>query len=191
MAAPLPAAPIARKSTSRVFLLLTLLLLLLGGAGAYLYLQSDGQQFVERLLVTLKGEEPAAPVEQRIGLTISGSSYVDNREVGQLLVIQGAATNNFSGVRSAITVKGVLVGADGKVLQQQTVFCGNYLSEEKLRTMKYAQIEEAMNNQFGDSLVNMNVKPGTAIRFTVVFRNLPQNLANISVEVVDSKPGGL
>jgi uncharacterized repeat protein (TIGR01451 family) len=130
-------------------------------------------------------------VEQRIGLTISGSSYVDNREVGQLLVIQGTATNNFSGVRSAITVKGVLVDADGKVLQQQTVFCGNYLSEEKLRTMRYSQIEEAMNNQFGDSLANMNVKPGSAIRFTVVFRNLPQNLANINVEVVDSKPGGL
>ncbi len=62
----------------------------------------------------------------------------------------------------------------GKILQQQTVFCGNYLNDEKLRTMKYAQIEEAMNNQFGDSLANMNVKPNATIRFTIVFRNLPQ-----------------
>jgi uncharacterized repeat protein (TIGR01451 family) len=56
--------------------------------------------------------------------------------------------------------------------------------------MKYAQIEEAMNNQFGDSLANMNIKPGTVLRFTIVFRNVPKELANINVEVVDSKPGG-
>jgi uncharacterized repeat protein (TIGR01451 family) len=88
-------------------------------------------------------------------------------------------------------VKGLILDAGGKVLQQQTVFCGNYLSEEKLRTMKYAQIEEAMNNEFGDSLANMNVKPGATIRFTIVFRNVPKEMANINVEVVDSKAGGL
>ena len=56
--------------------------------------------------------------------------------------------------------------------------------------MKYTQIEEAMNNQFGDSLANMNVKPGVAIRFTIVFRNVSPEMASINVEVVDSKPGG-
>jgi uncharacterized repeat protein (TIGR01451 family) len=56
--------------------------------------------------------------------------------------------------------------------------------------MKYAQIEEAMNNQFGDSLSNMNVSPGKVLRFTIVFRNIPKEMANINVEVVDSKPGG-
>jgi predicted Zn finger-like uncharacterized protein len=189
---PLPGIATPHKSsTSKSLLILVLLLLLLCAAGGYFYMMGDGQQLIARVMNTLKGEEPAAPVEQRIGLTIAGSSYVDNRDAGQLLVIQGSATNNFGGARSAITVKGILVDANGKSLQQQTVFCGNYLSEEKLRILKYAQIEEAMNNQFGDSLTNMNVKPGAAIRFTIVFRNLPQNLANINVEVVDSKPGGL
>jgi hypothetical protein len=167
------------------------LLLLLCGAGGYFYFASEGQQFAEQLMLKLKGEEAAPVVEQRIGLSIADSSYVYNREVGQLLVIQGATTNNFGAVRSAITVKGVLLNADGKVLQQQTVFAGNYLSEEKLREIPYAQIEEAMNNQFGDSLTNMNVKPKATIRFTIVFRNPPQDLAGINVEVVDSKPGGL
>ena len=50
-------------------------------------------------------------------------------------------------------------------------------------------IEEAMNNQFGDSLSNMNVAAGASIPFTIVFRNLPEGIANINVEVVDSKPG--
>lgn len=188
---PLP-APTARKNPlSRVLLALLLLLLILCGAGAYFYLLGGGDQVVERLVLKLKGEEPAAPTEQRIGLAISGSSYVANREAGQLLVIQGTATNNFAGARSAITVKGVLLDGGGNVLQQQTVFCGNYLSEDKLAGMPYAQIEEAMNNQFGDSLSNMNLKSGGTIRFTIVFRNPPRELANINVEVVDSKPGGL
>ena len=55
-------------------------------------------------------------LEQRIGLNIAGSSYVDNREAGQLLVIQGSATNNFTGARSAITVKGLILDAAGKIV---------------------------------------------------------------------------
>lgn len=190
--AALPAPAMPRKSPlSRVMLLLVLLLLALCGGAGYFYFMGDGQKFVESLLLKVKGEESAAPVEQRIGLKIAGSSYVDNRSTGQLLVIQGSATNNFTGARSSITVKGLLLDVHGKSLQQQTVFCGNYLSEDRLRTMNYAQIEEAMNNQFGDSLANMNVKPGVELRFTIVFRNVPKEMANINVEVVDSKPGGL
>lgn len=189
---PLRPPPRPRKSPmSRVLLILILLLLILCGAGGYFYFLGGGAEVVDRLLQKAKGEEPAGPVEQRISLAIAGSSYVDNRDAGQLLVIQGAATNNFAGARSAITVKGVIIDAGGKVLQQQTVFCGNPLSEEKLRAMKYAQIEEAMNNQFGDSLTNMNLKAGATIPFTIVFRNVPKEMANINVEVVDSKPGGL
>jgi predicted Zn finger-like uncharacterized protein len=190
--APLPFPAKASKSPlSRMVLILVLLLLVLCGAGGYFYFMGDGQQIINSLIMKVKGEEPVAPVEQRIGLKIAGSSYVENRDAGQLLVIQGSVTNNFTGVRSAITVKGVLLDAGGKILQQQTVFCGNYLGDEKLRTLKYKQLEEAMNNQFGDSLSNMNVKPGKELRFTIVFRNLPKELANINVEVVDSKPGGL
>ena len=190
-AAPTPSA-LRKGPLNRLLVLLALLLLALCGAGIYFYFADAGQQLAERLMATLKGEDAAVEaVEQRIGLSIAGSSYVDNREAGTLLVIQGATTNNFSGVRSAITVKGVLLNADGRVLQQQTVFAGNYLDEERLREAPYVQIEEAMNNQFGDSLSNMNVKPGATIRFTIVFRNPPPELASITVEVVDSKPGGL
>lgn len=183
----LPPAP-ARSSLARN--VVVLLLLILCGIGGYFYFAADGRQLFERLLTQLSGSEPAVPGEQRIGLEIAGSSYVQNQEAGQLLIIQGSAINHFTGARSAITVKGVIQDATGKVLQQQTVFCGNYLDEEQLRTLKYVQIEEAMNNQFGNSLSNMNIKSGTAIPFTIVFRNVPKELANISVEVVDSKPGG-
>jgi hypothetical protein len=36
----------------------------------------------------------------------------------------------------------------------------------------------------------MNIASGGSIPFTIVFRNLPADIATINVEVVDSKPGG-
>jgi hypothetical protein len=134
------------------------------------------------------GEAPAGAPGDRIGINIAGSSYV-NGQAGQMLVIQGAAVNNHQTTRSAITVKGVLLDAKGNSLLQQTVFCGNQLDASALQSMPFAAIEEAMNNQFGEGLSNMNVATGASIPFTIVFRTLPEGVANINVEVVDSKPG--
>jgi len=185
----LPAAT-AEPAKSRALPLLVLLLILCA-IGGYISFTTDGQQRLNQLLATITGEPSAVPDGQQIGLEIAGSSYVNNQEAGQLLVIQGSAINNFATARSALTVKGVILDAGGKVLQQQTAFCGNYLDDGQLRGYRYAQIEEAMNNQFGAGLANMNVKPGKAIPFTIVFRNVPKEMANIHVEVVDSKAGGL
>jgi len=196
---PLAAPQIKRKSpVSRILqmvsVLLLLLVLALGGAVGYFYYIDGGldlNRMVQRfpILQDYIGTLPASAPAQRIALNIAGSTYVNNSKAGQLLVIQGAAVNNFEKARSAITVKGVLLDAQGKVLYQQTVFCGNPLKDDKLATMSFDRIEEAMNNQFGDSLSNMNVAVGAKIPFTIVFRNLPEGIANINVEVVDSKPG--
>lgn len=191
---PIPRPRPAKKSSlSRILGLLVLLLVVLGGAAGYLYLQ-DGSlnlRTVAQYLPFLKdylGQPPPPSPGERVGINIIGSSYV-NGQAGQMLVIQGTATNNYPTARSAITIKGILLDDQGKKLLQQTVFCGNKLEEPALRSMSFAAIEEAMNNQFGDSLSNMNVAPGAAIPFTIVFRNLPSGIANINVEVVDSKPG--
>lgn len=191
---PLQAPPPPKKSSlSRILLLLVLLLVILGGAAGYLFMQegSLNLNIVVKYLPFLQdyiGEVPADAPGDRIGITIDGSSYVTGK-AGQMLIIQGAAVNNHKATRSAITVKGVLLDAKGKALLQQTVFCGNQLDDSALQSMPFAAIEEAMNNQFGDSLSNMNVAAGASIPFTIVFRNLPEGIANINVEVVDSKPG--
>jgi predicted Zn finger-like uncharacterized protein len=191
---PLLAPPPPKKSSlSRILVLLVLLLAILGGAAGFLFIQEGtiNLSTIGQYLPFLQeyiGEAPASSPGDRIGINVSGSSYVNGTE-GQLLVIQGAAVNNHPVTRSSITIKGVLLDAQGQTLLQQTVFCGNQLSDNALKTMSFAAIEEAMNNQFGDSLSNMNVAAGTSIPFTIVFRNLPGGIANINVEVVDSKPG--
>ncbi|MBW2503409.1 MAG: zinc-ribbon domain-containing protein [Deltaproteobacteria bacterium] len=182
------------KSPSRARGLFLLLILVIAGAAAYLYFVEgivSKDQLVERypFLQTYLGDSQSSLTSPRINISVSESLYVKNTEAGQLLVIQGNATNNHPDSRSAITVKGILQNEQGKVLLQQTVFCGNYLPGEKLKSMPFKTIEEAMNNQFGDSLSNMNVASGATIPFTIVFRNLPKGIANINVEYVDSKPG--
>ena len=185
----LPPASTRRKSPlNRILGLLILLLLVLGGAAGYFYMQ-DGSLDINRIIQRLTGETQPGVSENRIGINITGSSYVNNPNAGQLLIVQGEAVNNFSTARSAITVKGILLDAQGKTLFQQTVSCGNFLDEKAISRMPFDKIEEAMNNQFGDSLSNMNVAAGAAIPFTIVFRNLPEGIANINVEVVGSKMG--
>jgi len=191
---PLPVPPPPKKSSlSRILVLLVLLLVILGGAAGFLFIQEGAINLktIGQYLPFLQeyiGEAPVSSPGDRIGINVSGSSYVTG-EAGQMLVIQGAAVNNHSATRSAITIKGILLDAQGQTLLQQTVFCGNKLDDTAIKTMSFAAIEETMNNQFGDSLSNMNVAAGASIPFTIVFRNLPDGLANINVEVVDSKPG--
>ncbi len=190
---PAPPPPPKKSSLSRVLVLLVLLLVVLGGAAGFLVMQGgtlNPQTLTEYLpfLEEYIGKAPATAPAQSIDINISGSSYV-NGQAGQMLVIQGAAVNKHPSSRSSITIKGVLLDANGKTLLQQTVFCGNRLSDEVLETLPFKSIEEAMNNEFGDGLSNMNVASGASIPFTIVFRNLPDGIANINVEVVDSKPG--
>ena len=192
---PLPVPPPPKKSSlSRILLLLILLLVVLGGAAGFLFMQEGSvnlnavTQYLPFLKDYVGGPQEAARGD-RIGINISGSSYV-NGQAGQMLVIQGAAVNNYTSTRSSIVIKGTLLDAQGKALRQQTVFCGNPLDETALAKMPFSAIEEAMNNEFGDSLSNINIAAGASIPFTIVFRNLPAGIANINVEVVDSKPGG-
>ncbi len=191
---PLPVPPPPKKSSlSRILLLLILLLVVLGGAAGFQFMQEGSLNLkaVTEYLPFLKdyiGETQEVAPADRIGINISSSSYV-NGQAGQMLVIQGTAVNNDTNRRSSITIKGTLLDADGTTLLQQTVFCGNALDDAALARMPFSAIEEAMNNEFGDSLSNMNIASGGSIPFTIVFRNLPSGIANINVEVVDSKSG--
>jgi predicted Zn finger-like uncharacterized protein len=165
---PLPTPPPAKKSSlSRILVLLVLLLVVLGGAAGFLFMQEGS--------LNLNVVTQYLPFLQEY--------------IGEDPVIQGEVVNNHTSPRSIITVKGVLLDAQAKPLLQQTVFCGNKLDNTALETMPFKEIEEAMNNQFGAATSNMNVAPGAKVPFTIVFRNLPNGITNINVEVVSADTG--
>jgi len=179
----------SRKSPWRGLIFLILILLLaLSAAGAYLFLK-QGNLDIAAIMSQVTGQAPPTQPAGQIQITDLTSAFVNNREAGELFIIHGQAVNQFKEVRSAITVKGVLYNQNGKALLQQTVFCGNRLTATELQEWPFAKIEEAMNNQFGDSLSNLNVAPGARIPFTIVFKNLPRDLSEFTVEMADSKPG--
>lgn len=188
-AEPLILRPAPRKSpVASLMVFLLVLLIVLTAITGYLFWQKGPQAF-EQLILGLTGEKAVPPgLQEGIDLRALQSLFVANQEAGELFVIHGQAVNRFTEPRSAIQVKGVVYDAAGKPILQQTVFCGNALSDEQLRTLPYAGIEEAMNNQFGDSLSNLNVRPGQSIAFSIVFRNLPPGMSEFTVEVVDSRP---
>jgi hypothetical protein len=114
------------------------------------------------------------------------AKYVKNKLTGDLLVISGEAVNEFTKPRAAIQIKGMVYGADGSVLSSKNAFCGNPLTSEQLSTMSMEKIEAAMANQFGDSLANMEVAPGKAIPFVIVFAKPSAESKDYGVEPAGS-----
>lgn len=124
-------------------------------------------------------------------ITILGMSgrFVENATAGTLFVVEGQVKNEFKETRSAIAVRGVLYNQAGKQTMRKKVYCGNKLSEKELQTLSLESIQERLDNQFGDSLSNLDVSPDVVLPYTIVFGKLPDNLAEFNVEIAESAPG--
>lgn len=123
--------------------------------------------------------------EGSITVKSADGAFLTNSEAGEVFVIRGEVINNYSKPRASIQVKGILYGPTGAV-QQKTAYCGNALTNEQLATLPEAKITAVMNNQFGDSLSNMGVKPGATIPYVIVFANVPQGIKDFAVEAAGS-----
>jgi predicted Zn finger-like uncharacterized protein len=117
------------------------------------------------------------------------SSFVKNVKAGKLFIITGKIKNGYSDARSYIKVTGKLY-AKGKVLvQKQTVFCGNVLSDIELSNLELSAINKRLSNRLGDNNSNIKVKAGQELPFMIVFGNLPSNLEEFAIETEGSVPG--
>lgn len=131
-------------------------------------------------------KESATRATGKITLRHVKASFLDNAESGELLVVSGEALNEFSMPRASLQVKVTVPEPAGQGMISKTAYCGNPLTDEQLESMPLEKIEEAMSNQFGDSLANMEVAPGKAIQFVVVVANLPKEAKDFSIQPVGS-----
>jgi len=116
------------------------------------------------------------------------SKFVDNAKIGKLFVITGTVKNEYSNNRRFIRLTGRLFST-GKVLaKEETVYCGNSISDIELGQMEAGDIKKALTNRFGDKKSNANVKPGQQLSFMVVFSDLPQDLEEFTIEISGSDP---
>jgi hypothetical protein len=139
----------------------------------------DGPEEINEKLKQYFGQttEESTGIDQ-ISLGTLEGRFLRNEHTGEIFLIRGEAINNFNQPRSAIQVKGVLYDQHGKPLMQKTVFCGNPISDEQLRTLPFDELEQMMGNQFGKDLSNMKVDPRRSIPSTLSSRICRLTLPN-------------
>ncbi len=126
-------------------------------------------------------------------ITVSSETkeyFIDNIHLGQLFVVQGMVRNEYPEARSFIFLKATLYTDINKPYQTITLYCGNPLTKEQLRTLTLEKLQKIIKNKYGKSRSNVNVLPQAEVPFTVFFYNLPElsKLTNYKIEVISSEP---
>jgi hypothetical protein len=168
-----------------------LLLAILGGGGYYAYTaglipESLQKQVAAYLPSWIAGSQPVGevvPVDAAIR-----SRYVRNAETGLLFVVTGQVQNKFSAKRDHIRVDGKLLDGAGEIVGRSRVFAGNTLSDEELGSLDSNAVARRLGNRRGENDINVGVEPGIRLPFMMVFSDLPENLAEFTVEVAGSDP---
>lgn len=111
--------------------------------------------------------------------------FVTNTNAGNLFVITGNVENNSTVVYSHILVKGTLLLKENVEAKVKSVFCGNIITEDMLKTGKLEDIEKLLMVKQGGHDTNVNIKPGSKVPFMVVFSDLPEELQNYRVTVTE------
>lgn len=179
--------------TVAVLALSVLVILALSAAG--IYVMKSGPEALKKLdqfgigfVADWFGVQ--APDEGRIIVKNPVAAFHQNKEAGELFVVTGEAVNSYQEARASVQVKVNIYDKNGAVLVQKTAYCGNRLTNEQLANLPMEKIESIMNNQFGDSLANLGIKPGQGIGFVVALANVPKEAADFGVEVVGSTVAG-
>ena len=183
------AKPAVKKRISKPLIVLLILVLLGGGCyGIYVLLDFMNIEipFVSDYFKP-QISDPAGNL--KIDTLDVDSAFVKNAKAGKLFAITGKIKNGYSDAHSYIRVTGKLY-TKGKILvQKETVFCGNVLSDIELSNLELSAIKKRLSNRLGDNKSNMRVKPGQELPFMIVFSNLPANLEEFAVEAEGSAPG--
>ncbi|MDY6953664.1 MAG: DUF3426 domain-containing protein, partial [Thermodesulfobacteriota bacterium] len=185
--------PRAKKRISTP-VLIALIVVLVGGAAFAGYTVLKSLNIKVPFLESLMGSKEAEIVDPgnlhtSLLENLITSEFVNNRSIGRLFVIKGQVRNDYPEARNFIRVKGIIYLKDGKVVQNGMAYCGNLLSDAELQTKDRLSIKKRLNNRFGDNKSNLKVPPGKTLPFMIVFFDIPKDLGEFSVEVVDSAKG--
>ncbi|MFO7883217.1 MAG: zinc-ribbon domain-containing protein [Desulfobacteraceae bacterium] len=117
--------------------------------------------------------------------------FITNTSEGTLFIITGRVTSNSKTPAAHAKVTGTLI-TKGKIkAMEKTVFCGNTLDEDALKTYEFSKIEQVMSRKKGESNMNTNITIDRPVPFMVVFKDLPDNLENFTITVTDFDQGNL
>ncbi|MFO7716309.1 DUF3426 domain-containing protein [Desulfosarcina sp.] len=178
--------PVKKGINKSLVFLLIIAIFGLGGYGTYFLLKQKGIEipFLSEYL------QPTVQDPGNLKLTTFdvNSKFVDNSSVGKLFVISGKVKNGYTESRGMITMTGQIFSTGKVPVHQETVYCGNVMSDLELANLEWEKIEARLSNRLGDNRSNVKVEPGTSIPFMVVFSGLPDDLEEFTIEVTGSTP---
>ncbi|SBV94610.1 conserved hypothetical protein [uncultured delta proteobacterium] len=112
-------------------------------------------------------------------------TVTENEKTGPMVVVEGAVVNNFETPKDLILLEITLYDAKGNALVMREQYCGVTLSLLQLRTLPQAAIEGALVNQSVILSNNTDILPGSSVRFTSVFFDLPHSAYEFEVKIID------
>ena len=175
---------------SRVGLIILIIaFIIVAGAASIVYF---APQLIPDSLSFLKMPEKKALNDlgvRRLSFKGVTGSFINTAQSGQLFVVKGTVTNDYSKPRSFILVKASILDDKGQVVRSKRAYAGNTFSEEELKRLPFHEIEKAMKNPRGKDGANVNIAPGSSVPFMIVFKDLPSDLSEFTVEAVSSSPG--
>ncbi len=188
-----PGRPRKRKKKSGGGPVMLFILLFILVAGAYIASITLGYKipYLSDIKIPILEQYLRKEVPQKVApkpIPNEGSvngRFISNDTAGELFIITGQIENPATIPYSHIQVKGTLI-TKGKVKAKTlTTFCGNIISEETLKTGNILDITKQLAIKEGAHNSNVNVKPRGLVPFMIVFSDLPDNLENFTVEVVE------
>ncbi|MDY7037597.1 MAG: zinc-ribbon domain-containing protein [Thermodesulfobacteriota bacterium] len=126
---------------------------------------------------------------RRLSFKAVNGSFIKLRNEGQRFIIKGTVINNYPRSRSFILLKGSILDDKGRVVKKMLVYAGNTYTEKQISEMSLKELSQGLKNRDGIGKININIKPGGAVPFMIIFENLPDNISEFTVEGVSSSPG--
>lgn len=147
---------------------------------------------VEQIEPTVAANPPDGDPDggAKIDFVNEGASYFyrKNAHAGNILILAGRVRNNYLEPRSFIKLRGFLLGRNDKVLAERSAYAGNFLHEDDLFNLPMAEINNLLLVKGGQDNANVNVQPGTELKFMLVFDNLPDGMEEYRIDAVSSEP---
>jgi len=193
VAGPEPAAAAAKKpeksNALRAALIIILILAIAGGG--YFYIMATREPAPEPDAVAPPPLEAVDP-DGNLQMAISTPTYlfVNNETAGELLVVTGSVTNRYDHTREQVRVQGNLYDGEGELIHSSApVYTGMLFETDELETLALQEIENALTGPDAPGM-DVAVDPDATESFMVVFSEIPDEVAEMNVEVVASESGG-
>lgn len=151
-------------------MLLLLLVAAMAVAFTYSFLSSASQRQVT--------------LEVGIELADLTAYYGENKHAGLIFAVEGKVVNRYPSAKSFIRIKGQLFNRSGKAIKKKEVYAGNLLSRQELSDLPRDRIETTLATKEGHARANVNLASRQALPFTLVFFDLPKDIAEYSLQVI-------